>query len=138
MYRVYHSPPWAFGLFLSIIVLHLSPLIALGSPTNSIALPSPVTIPGGVRTTQQYIIYPGTSRQSKKYKFDLQTLVGPDNVEEYGTPFTGILFWLVDLDAAQVQDFCFGNPSVSIEIFGHAWSPIVSCLSMAFGVSLFL
>ncbi|KAL6719718.1 hypothetical protein ACLMJK_001639 [Lecanora helva] len=63
---------------------------------------------------EQYIIYPGTERQSKKYRSDLQTLVGAENVNEYGTSSAGVLFWLVNLDKSQAQDFSTGNPNAVI------------------------
>ena len=96
-----------------IIVIVLQDLIVLAAGlTASASSPDAVALQGGIGAQQQYIIYPGTGRQSKKYKFDLQVLAGPNNVKEYSTPFTGVLFWLVYLTTAQVKDFSSENPSV--------------------------
>lgn len=75
---------------------------------------SPISAPA--LDTETYIIYPGTSMQRKKFKFDLQTLVGADNVKEYSTTFTGVEFWLVNMDVDQVREFSASNPAVSMPL----------------------
>lgn len=119
MYLVNCTSFLRLGLVACLVTIALDLSIVAANFTSPVASPNALRLPEGAGAKDQYIIYPGTSKQSRKYKLDLQTLVGSDNVKEYATLFTGVLFWLADLDAAEVENFSSWNPSVNKVSFNN-------------------
>ena len=101
---------WLIFAFFSILS-HQACALRLASATN---IPSNANVSFQTILQEEYVVLSGnTTQQSQQLMASLRSILDDENIAEYGGPYTGPQFWLVQMNSAQFSRLLKSIPGVS-------------------------
>ena len=81
---------------------------------NATYLHSTANVSSQIPVKEEYVVFSGnTTQQSQQLIASLRSILASGDIAEYGGPYTGPQFWLVQMNSAQIYRLLKSIPGVS-------------------------
>ena len=101
---------WLLFAFFSILAHQVCAL----RMSNATYIQSNANVSFPTTAKEEYVVFSGnTTQQSQQLIASLRSMLNSEDIAEYGGPYTGPQFWLVQMNSAQIAGLLKSIPGVS-------------------------